>query len=103
MQAFEFILENWSSRETAQVALKFGLLLLPIALWLWVPGFRRRHERLVVTLGVVWAVNSRSKCRRSRSPKITKWSKHSVRAVLTNCSACGIGLCARIGGRGPCP
>ena len=32
MQAVEFILESWSSRESAQVALKFGLLLLPIAL-----------------------------------------------------------------------
>lgn len=49
MQAVEFILENWSSRENAQVALKFGLLLLPIALWLWVPGFRQRRERLLFT------------------------------------------------------
>jgi hypothetical protein len=49
LQAVDFILENWSSRESAQVALKFGLLLLPIALWLWVPGFRKRHTRLLVT------------------------------------------------------
>jgi hypothetical protein len=49
LQDVEFILENWSSRESAQVALKFGLLLLPIALYLWVPGFRRRRERLVFT------------------------------------------------------
>ena len=50
MQAFEFILENWSSRETAQVALKFGLLLLPIALWRWVPGVGRRPGGLIVAL-----------------------------------------------------
>ncbi len=56
MQTLEFILENWSSRYSAQVALKFGLLLLPIALWLWVPGFRRRHERLVVTFGAATGV-----------------------------------------------
>jgi len=49
LQALEFIVENWSSRENAQVALKFGLLLLPIALYLWMPGFRRRRERLVYT------------------------------------------------------
>ena len=56
MQSLEFILENWSERHSAQVALKFGLLLLPIALWLWVPGFRRRHERLVVTFGAATGV-----------------------------------------------
>ncbi len=48
MQAVEFILENWSSRETAQVALKFGLLLLPIAFWRWVPWVRRRPGALLV-------------------------------------------------------
>ena len=56
MQAVDFILENWSSRESAQLALKFGLLLLPIALWLWAPAFRRRHARLVVTFAAATGV-----------------------------------------------
>lgn len=49
MQTVEFILGHWSSRETAQVTLKFGLLLLPIALWRWVPGVRRRPGGLIVS------------------------------------------------------
>jgi hypothetical protein len=48
VQAVEFILENWSSRESAQVALKFGLLLLPIALWWWIPAVRRRPGGLIL-------------------------------------------------------
>jgi hypothetical protein len=56
LQAVDFILENWSSRESTQVALKFGLLLLPIALWLWVPGFRKRHARLLVTFAAATGV-----------------------------------------------
>jgi hypothetical protein len=51
MGAVDFILENWSARHSAQVALKFGLLLLPIALYWWAPGFRRRSGRLVITFG----------------------------------------------------
>jgi hypothetical protein len=51
MEAFEFILENWSPRHSAQVALKFGLLLLPIALWWWTPAVRRKPERLVLMFG----------------------------------------------------
>ena len=56
MQAVDFILENWSSRESAQVALKFGLLLLPIALWQWAPVFRRRDAHLVVTFAAATGV-----------------------------------------------
>ena len=56
METLDFILGNWSPRYSAQIALKFGLLLLPIALWLWVPGFRRRNERLVVTFGAATGV-----------------------------------------------
>jgi hypothetical protein len=51
LQAIEFVLENWSSRESAQVALKFGLLLLPIALWRWVPALRRRRGGLILSFG----------------------------------------------------
>jgi hypothetical protein len=50
LQAAEFILEHWSSRESAQVALKFGLLLLPIALWWRVPALRRRPGGLILAL-----------------------------------------------------
>lgn len=56
LQAVEFILENWSSRETSQVALKFGLLLLPIALWRWVPAIRRRPGSLLVSLSAATGV-----------------------------------------------
>jgi uncharacterized protein DUF6790 len=52
LQAVEFILQNWSPRDTGQVALKFGTLLLPIAFWRWVPALRRRHNGLVVAFGV---------------------------------------------------
>jgi hypothetical protein len=51
MGAVDFILENWSPRHTAQVVLKLGALIVPMALWLWVPATRRRPGRLVVALG----------------------------------------------------
>jgi hypothetical protein len=56
VQAIEFILQNWSSRDSAQVALKFGLLVAPIALWLRVAALRRRPERLVVAFGAATGV-----------------------------------------------
>jgi hypothetical protein len=58
LQAVEFILENWSSRETAQVTLKFGLLLLPIALWRWVPAIGRRPGGLLVAFAAATGVLS---------------------------------------------
>jgi len=56
VSAVGFVLEHWSSRETSQLLLKFGLLLLPIALAWWRPGSGRRPERLVRAFGLATGV-----------------------------------------------
>lgn len=48
MQALDYLVQNWSSRESSQIVLKFGLLLLPIAIYRFVPGWRRDAGRLVL-------------------------------------------------------
>jgi hypothetical protein len=55
MDAVGFLIEHWTSRETAQLALKFGLLLAPIAWFWWAPA-RRQAGRLVVAFGAATGV-----------------------------------------------
>jgi hypothetical protein len=56
MGTLDFIVQNWTPRETGQVALKFGLLLLPIVIWRVSPVAKRTSERLVALLGAATAV-----------------------------------------------
>lgn len=56
MGTLEFIAQNWTPRETGQVALKFGLLLLPIAIWRGSTAAKRTAERLVTLFGAATAV-----------------------------------------------
>lgn len=56
MGTLDFIVQNWTPRETGQVALKFGLLLLPIAIWRGSPAAKRTPERLVALFGAATAV-----------------------------------------------
>jgi hypothetical protein len=56
MEAVELALKNWSPRHSAQVALKFGGLLLRLALRWWTPAFRRRPEHLALALGAATGV-----------------------------------------------